>query len=287
MIEEDEVLITERFNLQEPVWELELPGKAQVESPFGRTTEADRELMEYIAESITPAGVSVFVGFYQRIQFGQFDFEDSIILPISVESGIEHVYEEWGQPRWDFWNGWTEATRVFEGSVEMDIFGDVSIFNANDQNRHVCKLKDNAYIETGMMEDSGYFDLWIHPEDTIMRVGIIDISGDWKLYVEYNSSGFFDHNGNLLTLATSDSDYHIGCEFYLSGGSCYSDISIQRELYIENIVCLTDLSGDKFRVENIGIGNGFVDAIGLSTDPDYEQYDNWCRLAPWGWGCKD
>jgi hypothetical protein len=238
--------------------------------------------MQYIAESITPAGVSVFVGFWKNIDWGNMeDISDSPIMFHRIRTSMQPIYDLWGEPRWDFWNGWTEATRNFENEVGFDVSGTVEIINANDQNRHICKLEDNAYIATGLERDTGFFDLWTHPQDTMMRYGMESSSGSWMFYVEYNGSGFFDHFGNLLTLATPKSDYHLGIDF----NSGAFDVYVMRDKVGSDISYLgAETTGEIFKVESIGTGSGFVDSIGLSSDLDYDREDNWQRLYPTGWG---
>ncbi len=215
-ISEDDIWLEKRYNPQEPVWKIFLPQEADVNSPFTRLTDLDRELMKYIARSVTPAGVSVFMGFFK--DFGYFDegiLDDEVILPINdLESSLEPRYELWGMPRWDFYNGWTRATVDFEDEVfPLPFSGSVDIFNANDMNRHVCRFIDNSYITTGMVCGTGFFDLWTHPQDSQMKYGLLNGSGDWNFYVTYNTDGFYDHRGNLLTLATKYSDYHLSVDF--------------------------------------------------------------------------
>ena len=118
-------------------------------------------------------------------------------------------------PRWDFTNGWTEATDNFEREllgVGWDTTGIVEIVNVNDMNRHMVKLTDNAYMESGVSELTGSLDAWVHPQEAELRIGIRNAS-NWMFYVEFDSNGFYDNNGYLLTMATPHNDYHLSIDF--------------------------------------------------------------------------
>jgi hypothetical protein len=296
-LESNEVYIKERFNDQEPIWYLDLPYKISKGSPFGSEgTDINQEyieLIKYIAESITPAGVSVFVGFYSEWNLGNFDdFEDMIILPPRLQTSIEHDYALLGCPRWDFYNGWTEATIDFEdGNIPMDQIGDLEVINANDQNRHVLRLGVGASVGTGItggtgLVCSGFFELWEHPQDNVIRMGVKN-SGNWLSYVEYDTDGFYDHYGNLLTLASSNCDYHVKVKYEHSsatGSSGLCDFYINRELLRENVSFLINSRPDEICVQSLGSGDGFIDALGLYDDANYVENDNWQRLYPFGWG---
>jgi len=224
-IDESQIWITERFNPQEPVWKIVLPAEGgSLASPFSydEFTTVDRDLMKYIARSVTPAGVSVFVGFYDTYEIGDMEgFGDRMLFVSGLApmySSIEHEFELFGTQRNDFFNGWTEATDNFErvsiGSY-WEISGDVNIFNANDMNRHFAHLEDNSYmatdteLATGISEASGSFELWVHPVDNVLRIGCKDDSGDWCFYIDFDEDGFYDNSNNLLTKVTPDSDYHL------------------------------------------------------------------------------
>jgi len=117
MIDDDDIYIEERFHSQERVWSLFLPISPDTDAPFGQHTLEDQRLIRYIAESVTPAGVSVFVGFYEVIpgSFGDIDF--NCICPMfdpRPKTSWEAEYSIWGSPRWDFYNGWEEAVIDFE-----------------------------------------------------------------------------------------------------------------------------------------------------------------------------
>lgn len=120
-----DIRITERYNPQEPVWSLFLPFTGSLASPFGASefTEADADLMRFIAKSVTPAGVSVFVGFYQDFFMGDIeDFSDTLyVKPFEIpRSSLEPQFELWGMPRGDFYNGWTKATDHFERETPLE-----------------------------------------------------------------------------------------------------------------------------------------------------------------------
>jgi len=146
----DSIQITERFHLQEPVWNLTLPKKASLASPFGRDIyENHEDLLIYIAESLTPAGVSVFVGFYDLGYFGDFEFYTSEkMYHHNLKScAFERNYKLLLTPRWSFWHGWTKAIDHFErlGTLDNGFWshtGQVSKFNVNDINRHMVKFED-------------------------------------------------------------------------------------------------------------------------------------------------
>jgi hypothetical protein len=112
----DDIKIEERFHLQEPVWRIYLPTKASLSSPFGRNIyENQEDLLKYIARSVTPAGVSVFVGFYDTGWFGQFDFDTNFPSWINFHSGaFDTRYKLINAARWSFYNGWTKAIDHFE-----------------------------------------------------------------------------------------------------------------------------------------------------------------------------
>lgn len=286
-LEEESIYITERFNSQEPIWYLYLPQNGgESGSPFTTFGADDIELMNYIAESITPAGVSVFVGFYGEWEIGDLeDFDDLVIVFPRPETSIEPVLGLLGCGRWDFYEGWTEATIDFEGTtIQMDTFGDVELLNVNDQNRHMLRLGGGAYAGTGISETgSGFFELWMHPVDSVLRVGILSGS-TWLTYVDYDEDGFYDHFGNLLTLACEDCDYHVKVDYQILDGSGIADFYINRYLVGNNILFLNEGIPNSFRIQSIGTGEGYVDGIGLFSDINYNEGDNWQRLHPWGWG---
>jgi len=286
------IRITERFNPQEPLWRLYLPPAGSIGSPFGATvfTESDADLMRYIAKSVTPAGVSVFVGFYSDYFMGSMeDFSD--ILHISSfetpHSSLEHQFELNGMPRGDFYNGWTEATDNFERETVLgwDTSGSVDIVNVNDMNRHMVKLTDSAYMQTGIADVSGSYELWVHPQDSEMRIGLINDSGDWMNYVEFDENGFYDSDGMLLVMAKPDNDYHISVDFNSSTEKY--DVRIMRDVVDTGINYLNPGPVSNLRIQNYGTGDGYIDAVGITEDPSYNLNDNWQRLYEYGTGINN
>ena len=287
---EDSIVITERFNAQEPVWTLTLPEGGKRGSPFQTLGEDDRKLMRYIARSITPAGVSVFVGFFKAWELGTMDdFSDEVHINHfkMPHSSLEAEFEIAGLPRGDFYNGWTEATDHFERETALgwDTIGTVAIVDVNDMNRHMAKLTDNAYMQTGVSELTGSLEIWVHPGESDFRVGALNSSGDWMYYVEFDSNGFYDCNGLLLTMVTPYNDYHLRIDFNNTSG--IYDVSIMREAISVGISYLNPGPVSKIRVQNYATGDAFIDAIGITEDAGYNVNDNWQRLHEYGWGINN
>lgn len=287
----DDVRITERFNPQEPVWKLLLPFAGSLSSPFGALefTESDADLMRFIAKSVTPAGVSVFVGFYRDFFMGDMeDFSDSLyIKPFEMPySSLEPQFELHGIPRADFYNGWTEATDHFERETALgwDINGTVEIVNVNDMNRHMVKLTDNSYMQSGIAELSGSFELWVHPEESEFRIGMRNAS-DWMFYVEFDLNGFYDCNGYLITMVKPYNDYHLSIDFNHTQQKF--DVRVMQETFATGISYLNPGPVSKFRVQNYATGDAFIDAIGFTEDVGYNLNDNWQRLYEYGWGINN
>jgi len=285
------IKITERFNPQEPLWRILLPTSASLASPFGSLafTESDLDLMRYIAKSVTPAGVSVFVGFYAPYFAGDIeDFSDSLyIKPFEMPySSLEPQFELHGIPRADFYNGWTKATDHFERETALgwDINGAVEIVNPNDMNRHMVKLTDNAYMQTGISNSSGSFELWVHPEESEFRVGMRNAS-DWMFYIEFDLNGFYDCNGYLITMVKPYNDYHLSVDFDHTQQKY--DVRVMQETVAIGISYLNPGPVSKFRIQNYATGDAFMDAIGLTEDIDYNLNDNWQRLYEYGWGINN
>jgi hypothetical protein len=290
---EDNIDISERFNAQEPVWTLNLPYSPDSNGPFGTFNEEDRYLMRYIARSVTPAGVSVFVGFYKEYFFGNLDdfegFENFSYL--TQYSSIEHDYELWGEPRFDFLNGWNEATHTFEGGTGASgailapwtINGDVQVVNPNDCARHVARLYGNAYMEAPVVSGTGSIELWTHPESCLIRYGVRDALG-WVAYIDHNLDSFYDNHGNRLRYASRNSDYHLSMEFRpASGASGMVRCRILHEDYQEFDFVKVG-TGAVFRVQTYGTGAGYVDCISFTGSGAYALGDNWARLWKMGWG---
>lgn len=290
-VPEDLIKIIERFNPQEPVWKLLLPFYGSLASPFGvgEFTASDAELMEFIARSVTPAGVSVFVGFYRELVMGDMsDFSDALYVN---SFGVPHSslypeYSLYGTPRIDFYNGWTKATDHFERETALgwDTNGDVSIVNVNDMNRHMVKLTDNAYMQTGISDSSGSFELWVHPGESEFKIGMRNDS-DWMFYVEFDQNGFYDCNGYLIVMVKPYNDYHLSVDFNHSLQTF--DVRIMRENVANGIAYLNAGPVSQFRIENYITGDAYIDAFGITEDPSYTLNDNWQRLHEFGWGINN
>ena len=302
----DDIKIEERFHLQEPVWRIKLPRRASGASPFGTDIyENHEDLLKYIAESITPAGVSVFVGFYDTGWFGEFDFSIGKPSWINFKSGaFETRYKLLGKARWTFWNGWTKGVDHFErlgteiGGI-WTVGGDVTIVNVNDQNRHMAKFVNNSYIEhdgdvSGVA--TGQFEMLVHPQDTEMMFGLSDDSG-MAMYVKYvntGQKGFYDNNNNLIRAGLPHCDYHLRVDFVVdaqgpghTGQYGYIEqVQINRKVVNTGFNFLRTLGvNPRMRIQNTGQGTGFMDAYGNSWNATgYQIGDNWQRLHPKGFG---
>jgi hypothetical protein len=290
---EGNVIISERFNPQEPVWSITLPYSPSSDGPFGQFNEEDRLLMRYIAQSVTPAGVSVFVGFYKDYFFGDLDDFSGCenFSYLTQYTSIDHEYELWEHPRFDFLTGWNEATFDFEGGTGASgailapwtINGTVFVHNPNDCSRHVARLEGNSYMERSVIAPTGDYELWCHPQDCLLRVGIRDATG-WIAYVDHNISAFYDCNGARLRYGERGSDYHIRMLVRpASGANGRIRASIMREDYID-FDFLRNGTPTHFRVQVYGTGAGHVDCIGLTGTGAYALGDNWSRLWNQGWG---
>jgi len=306
----DDIRITQRFHLQEPVWKIFLPRRASGASPFGiNIYENHEELLKFMARSITPAGVSVFVGFYDTGWFGEFDFDTSKPSHLNFKSGaFETRYRQLLTPRWNFYNGWTNAVDNFERCTGQETGyvggiwtsnGQVNIVNVNDINRHMVQFIDNSYIEhnaDGVA--TGQVEMWVHPQDTEMRFGLADADG-LAFYVKYLNNGFYDHNDNLIRAALPHSDYHLRFDFVIDvmgAGSTgqygyIQQTQINREVVGNEFNFIRTLGiNPKSRIQNIGVGTGYMDAYGDSwySATGYTVGDNYQRLHPKGFGiCND
>jgi hypothetical protein len=309
-LNEDDIKIEERFNLQEPVWRLSLPTRAGISSPFDKNIYGNEEsLLKYIARSVTPAGVSVFVGFYDLGWFGQFNFATSFPHSVSLKSyafGTEHKLLN--TVRLPFYNGWTYALDHFErcegnptGSVGgiWSENGSVDLFEVNDQNRHVVRFIDNSYIEHSIAGvATGKFELWIHPQDTEMRIVLLDDGGDCS-YIKYDPqlTGFYNNNSSLLRSAMPNCDYHVRVDFVVDATGYGStgqygyveQIKIDRQIVSTGYEFIKTMSvNPKLRFQNIGSGTGFIDAYGNDWSAGQSGYnaigDNYQRLHERGWG---
>jgi len=222
---EDAIRITERFHFSMPQWNIRLPIEGRLGSPF---VFGDISLMKFIARSVTPAGVNVFVGFYDIFSFGNLDeLQETLFAfvgdshPIKKkiwESSFGQYHGLWKQ-RFRFWNGWCECVDNFEGDLsKWNISGVVDIYNVNDIGRHWCRLYDDSAIKTitglNITNPTGVVELWIHPNTTELRIGSY-LTGveQWGFYVDFRDSGFYDNFNHLIRPAKFNSDYHLKIEF--------------------------------------------------------------------------
>ena len=212
----DDIQIIERFHLQEPVWTINLPRRASLASPFGRNIyENYEDLLIFMAESVTPAGVSVFVGFYDLGYFGSFDeliTSELKMYHLNLEScAFETRYTPLYTARWSWWNGWVDGVDNFErcvGNPTGDVggiwssVGLTSLANVNDINRHMVKFENTGYLEkdaSGVA--TGQIEMWVHPQDTVMWFGLVDGTGlqsNYGFYVKYDTDGFYDNYNTLI-----------------------------------------------------------------------------------------
>jgi len=303
----DDIRIEERFHLQEPVWRISIPRRASGASPFGRNIyENQEDLLKFMAESVTPAGVSVFVGFYDTGYFGNFDFNTNLPSQYNFKSGaFDTRYKLLGKARWSFWNGWVDGVDNFErlGTGMANDFwtvsGDIGIFDVNDQNRHMAKFVGNSYMEHDGDVDgvaTGQFEMWVHPQDTEMRFGLSDGSGlaMYLKYVATGQEGFYDNNDILVRPALPHCDYHVRVDFVVdaqgpghTGQFGYvQQVLINRDVAGTGFTFLRTLGVDpKMRIQNVGSGTGFMNAYGNSWNASgYQIGDNWQRLYPKGFG---
>lgn len=293
---EDAIFITERYHFSMPHWNISLPVEGSLGAPFG---SGDVELMKFIANSVTPAGVNVFVGFYSIEFFGNLDdFEtdvyyqqgNSLISRKILESSIEQQFGLWNG-RFRCWNGWCDCIEDFEPTYNIGwtTSGTVDILNVNDIGRHWCRLEDNSAIYTGtgysVSENIGVIEAWFHPSQTNMRFGGFLTGVDsWSFYVDFKQDGFYDHENNLIRYAEPDSDYHVRID-YNANTSTVSGIFIDRVLCASGISFLHAFPPNRpIRIESYGTGYGFFDNFGADYVSGYIANDNWQRLYQWGWG---
>lgn len=308
-----DIQIIERFHLQEPVWTINLPKKASLASPFGRDIyENHEDLLKFMARSVTPAGVSVFVGFYDLGNFGTLDALTTSELKmyhLNLEScAFEKRYKLLLTPRWSWWGGWTNAVDNFERCTGLATgyvggiwqpTGQVNILNVNDQNRHMVGFENTGYLRhdaSGV--PTGQMEMWVHPQDTVMWFGLEDGTGlqsNYGFYVKYDTDGFYDHNNNLIRAGLPHCDYHLRIDFVTDATGAGStgqfgyveQVQINREVMNTGFNFLRTLGASpNVRIENIGNGTGFMDAYGNSwySVTGYSMGDNYQRLYPKGWG---
>lgn len=202
MIEDDDIEIVERLDPQEPVWSLFLPISPDTIAPFGQQTLDDQKLIKYIAESITPAGVSVFVGFYEIIpdSLGYLDFECGEI----IFDPFPHIYwfdenNYWGIPRWDFMNGWEHAILDFEPASpgmppkngSYKITPDDPLHVEDSFNEYNVKTKGDYYATYSFKTDEVSTDPsgWVVSEGVGCTVQVISDLGDHNKVVELFDNG--------------------------------------------------------------------------------------------------
>jgi len=297
-VDEEDIILEERFHFSMPHWDIRLPVAGAKGSPFGTVTLDDRKLFKFIAQSVTPAGVNVFVGFYKFIEAGDFEGLDCrciesqqgnnlITNKILYSSMGDYVGSMWRQ-RYRVWNGWNEAVDSFESGVigsNWNTTGVVDVLNVNDQGRHWCRLSGNSHIETTSgfsPSDSGYVEMWVHPQGTNMKYG--GYEGSWGFYTEFRDSGFYDHYGTLIRAASRDCDYHLKMRFDI-GSTVVNEIYINRELVASGVSFLNPLTSNfEMRIASAGTGYGFFDCFGGNWMSGYAVGDNWQRLYPFGWG---
>lgn len=296
-VRSEDIIITERFHFSMPHWQIDLPIETQLGSPFDA---GDTELAKFIAESVTPAGVNVFVGFYETRFIGNLDdmFEQDLFYMKSKPKilskklweigSLEHIYDDWGS-RFRCYNGWNEAVDTFEvtGIALSGIWqtgGAVDIFNANDKFRHVARLKGNGssmIYDFGTPIASGHVEYWIHTESSDLRCSLLS-AGDAELYyVEHNQSetGFKDGSSMFLNMFP-DNEAHV--RIYWNEGASETKVFINREIATSGGVAIGNVSKIKFH--NTSVGTGFIDGFGATPISGYSINQNWQTLYPWGWG---
>lgn len=286
-----EVYITERYHMQMPHWSVSVPAEATIGSPFGT---GDTELMKYVARSVTPAGVNVFIGFYDIDFFAQFD---DIAEGVVIDEG-EYIYvsdyhygKEWnlGSVRFFGYNGWNEALDNFEqegtGIVGWDIGGTVDVHNVNDRFRHMARIVgDNSYMETGFTGvTNGNVEFWCHTESSSWRCSLLDssVTGLWIGYCQ-EGTGFCNSSG-IFRKMMPHNDAHIRLRF--NCGTHKYSVWVNRELELTGIMFDSGVGSiNKVRFENVSSGTGLFDCYGHDWASGYSQGDNWEDLYRWGWG---
>jgi len=294
-VRKEDIIITERYHHSMPHWQINLPLTSTLGAPF---EAGDTDLAEYIARSVTPAGVSVFVGFYGIEQIGDLDdFLEQGLLAMKVKpkiltkkfwemGSLSYNYDDWNS-RFRCYNGWIEAVDNFESSgVALSgiwqTSGAVDIFNANDRFRHVARLKGNGSSMSYMVGtyDSGHVDFWIHPESSTLRCSILTTGLQELYWVEYNQSqsGFVDSSKPLLNIFP-DNDSHISIY--------YDQNASDRKTFInKTLLSSGNTSGNVgyIKFHNTTTGTGFIDGFGITNVIGYTKNKNWQTLYPWGWG---
>jgi len=294
-VPQSSIIITERYHYSMPHWQIDLPLEAELGAPFDA---GDTELAKYIAQSVTPAGVSVFVGFYETRYIGNLDdlleqevfymkTKPKILTKKYWDLGsLDYIYDDWNS-RLRCYNGWIEAVDNFEttGVALSGIWqtsGAVDIFNANDKFRHVARLKGNGSSMNYMVGSytSGHIDFWIHPESSTLRCSVLGTGLEELYWIEYNQSqnGLVDPSG-LIYNSYPDNEFHI---------SIYYDQSASKRRTFINKTQFS--SGNTpgnvgyIKFHNTTEGTGFVDGFGITNVSGYTKNKNWQTLYPWGWG---
>jgi len=296
-IDVDAVFITERYHDTMPQWNISLPTEIPLKCPF---TELDEDLMRYIAESVTPAGVNVFLTFYVLFYFGNMDdleFE-GVIKDLYFEDSIEKDYADYKGIRMEFYNGWNEACHNFEtGTISPCFTGTgIGIAEPNDRFRHALRLSGiNAYAERSLSTSSSGcscdpitgengVEFWIHPETSDLRISLLDCSDNIAFWIEYNQAmkGFRNSVGEFFEMMT-DSEAHV--KIYFDASVDKYDVYIDLDLYVNSEDFDTPRANiGKIKFENMSAGTGFIDCLGWENASDYEIGDNYQDLYIWGWG---
>ena len=296
-LREEDIIITERYHFSMPHWQVNLPLETALGSPFDA---GETDLANFIAESVTPAGVNVFVGFYETRFIGNLDdmFEQDFFFMKSKPKilskrmweigSLSEVYDDWGS-RFRCYNGWNDALDSFEvtGVALSGVWatsGTANIYNANDRLRHVARLIGNGSSMVYDLESpysSGHTEFWIHPESSDLRCSLLS-AGDGELYyVEYNQleTGFKD-GSSMFHNMYPDNEAHV--RIYWNDGQSETKVFINREEVDVGSSPIGDVSKVKFH--NTSDGTGFIDAFGATPVGGYLVNQNWQTLYPWGWG---
>lgn len=285
---ENEVYITERYHLQMPHWEVEVPIEGAIGSPFDA---GDTDLMRYIAESITPAGVTVFIGFYDIVVLAEITTTCEAFTPdIWDSSYIGNWYGRWNF-RYPWHNGWSNAQNNFEtGCSGVLLSGSgVSIAHPNDRFRHVLQVSGvDAYAESGFAcQSSGSFEYWCHPMTASWRCEFINSScsgaqgtGFW---IGYNqSSEGFENSAGIVKKMCTDNDAYLRIRF-----DCLNDnyqFYINKNLEASGTFATGVEHFDKIKFRNTTSGVSYYDNMTSNWTTGFEIGDSWQTLYPWGWG---
>lgn len=284
MVKDSAIRISERFNLQEPVWTLNLPEAGSLNSPFSTLTESDVELMKYIARTITPAGVSVFVGFYQLYEFGNLDWFDTKIRDNLFKSSGETRYSTWGTARYDYWNGWCEAIDDFEDGIDAmwTQNGTCEVINANDQGRHWARLSGTASLtyDSGISPDAT-IECWCHPGESDIWFGANGLNAFDGIHYDQADQAFYLHidgSESLIRNALPHHDYHLR----VSWDGVTVNAWVNKE--DETSGAFVALASPEVMLMGSGTGYSWFDNYGDDWSTSYEIGDNWQRLYPYEWG---